>query len=77
MVSSSVFFFIADICGPTQPGSFLLLRIGPVSEHTDVSIPSRGAVSARMFNVSTLIQTPLFSSYLSAPDVALGVKTDL
>lgn len=52
-----------------------------ISKQTDVSILARGTGSdvLRVFlhvEVSTLIQTSLFSSHLSALDYALGVKVD-
>lgn len=55
----------------------------PVSKQTDVSILAAQGWLCDMWrvclhvDVSTLIQTPVFSSHLSAPDVALGVKVDL
>lgn len=69
---------------PAVPFScvFFHTQNSPISKQTDVSIPARGAGSdvrrvCLHVDVSTLIQTPLFSSHLSAPDVALGVKMDL
>lgn len=85
LVCSSVFISlsISQIAsrGPTQL-CFFVLRISTISKQTDVSIPARRAGSdvqrvCLHVEVSTLIQTSLFSSHLSAPDVALGVKMDL
>lgn len=85
LVCSSVFISlsISQIAsrGPTQL-CFFALRISTISKQTDVSIPARSAGSdvwrvCLHVEVSTLIQTSLFSSHLSAPDVALGVKKDL
>lgn len=79
-------YFIVDIsdCFPRSLSAVCLFRTqdSPISKQTDVSIPARGAGSdvrrvCLHVDMSTLIQTPLFSSHLSAPDVALGVKMDL
>ncbi len=79
-------YFIVDIsdCFPRSHSAMFFFHTQDllISKQTDVSIPACGAGSdvrrvCLHVEVSTLIQTPLFSSHLSAPDVALGVKMDL
>lgn len=79
-------YFIVDIsdCFP-RSHSAVFLRAQDFRRYPNRLMcpsPARGAASdvrrvCLRVEVSTLIQTSLFSSHLSAPDVALGVKMDL
>lgn len=86
LVCSSVFISLSisqiASCRPAQLCFFSTLRICRYPNR--LMCPSRlcaaGSDVQRVclyVDVSTLIQTPLFSSHLSAPVVALGVKMDL
>lgn len=85
LVCSSVFISlsISQIASRRlRSAVFFHTQDSPISKQTDVSILTLRAGSdvrrvCLHVDVSTLIQTPLFSSHLSAPDVVLVVKMDL